>query len=77
MAVKTQEKVRSAVARVGEGISEKAWTVGRDAKVERRRRLAYGALQAGLTAIATLAARRAMTKLWGVLTGERPPSPKI
>jgi hypothetical protein len=77
MAVKTQEKVRSAVARVGEEVSEKAWTVGRDAKAERKKRLAWTALQAGLSAVATLAARRVMTKLWNVLTGEQPPSKKV
>jgi hypothetical protein len=55
VAVKTQEKVRSAVARVGEELTEKAWTVGRDRKI---------------------AARRVGVKLWGVLTGERPPLPR-
>jgi hypothetical protein len=73
MAVKTEEKVRSAIARVGEGITEKAWTVGRDKKTERRKRLAWGALQGALGAAATIGARRLVAKLWGVLTGERPP----
>jgi hypothetical protein len=76
MAVKTEEKVRSAIARVGEGITEKAWTVGRDAKAERKKRLAWGVLQGALGAAATIVARRAGAKLYGVLTGERPPTKK-
>ena len=76
MAVKTEDKVRSAIARVGEGLSEKAWTVGRDPKAERRKRLARGALQGALGAAATLGARRVGAKAWGVLTGEKPPTKK-
>jgi hypothetical protein len=75
VAVKTQEKVRSAVARVGEELTEKAWTVGRDPKTERKERLAWGVLQASMTAVATLAARRVGFRLWGILTGESPPLP--
>jgi len=76
MAVKTEDKVRSAIARVGEGLSEKAWTVGRDPKAERRKRLAWGVLQGALGAVATLGARRAGAKAWGILTGEKPPTKK-
>lgn len=76
MAVKTEQKVRTAIARVGEGLSEKAWTVGRDPKVERKKRLAWGVLQGALGAVATLGARRIVAHLWGVLTGERPPTKK-
>ncbi len=77
MALKTEERVRSAIAQVGEGISEKAWSVGRDKKAERKKRLAWGALQGGIAAVFTLAARRLVAKAWGVLTGEQPPSKKI
>jgi hypothetical protein len=76
VAVKTQEKLRGAVARVGEELTEKAWTVGRDPKVERKKRLAWGALQAGFSALTMLAARRVGVRLWGILTGERPPYPR-
>jgi hypothetical protein len=76
MAVKTEEKVRSAIARVGEELAEKAWTVGRDAKSERRKRLAWGVLQGAFGAVATLGARRLGAKAWGILTGERPPAKK-
>jgi hypothetical protein len=72
--VKTEEKVRSAVARVGEEIAELAWTVGRDKKTEQRKRWAWGALQGALAAAAAMAARRAGARVWGVLTGERPPA---
>ena len=43
--MKTEEKVRTAIARVGEGITEKAWTVGRDKKAERKKRLLWGVVQ--------------------------------
>jgi hypothetical protein len=76
VAVKTENKVRSAVARVGEGLSQKAWTVGRDPKAERKKRLAWGALQGALGAAAAIGARRIGGKVWGVLTGERPPAKK-
>jgi hypothetical protein len=74
MAVKTEEKVRSAISRLGEELSEKAWTVGRDQKTEKRKRIAWGVLQGALGAIATLGARRVVSRLWGVLTGEQPPA---
>ena len=74
--MKTEQKVRSAIARVGEELAEKAWTVGRDEKVERRKRLAWGVLQGATGAVATLAARRIGAKVWGILTGERPPAKK-
>jgi hypothetical protein len=74
MAVKTGERVRSAIARVGEEISEHAWTVGRDPKVERRKRVAWGLLQGALGAAATIAARKAGSRIWGILTGEQPPA---
>jgi hypothetical protein len=76
MAVKTEDRVRSAIARVGEEISEKAWTVGRDAKIEKRKRLAWGIVQGAIGAAFTLGARRMGAKTWGVLTGERPPTKK-
>jgi hypothetical protein len=74
MAVKTQERVRSAIARVGEGLSEKAWTLGRDPKAEKRKRIAWGVLQGALGALATIGARRVGSRAWGVLTGEQPPA---
>jgi hypothetical protein len=73
MAVKTQEKVRGAIARAGEELTEKAWTVGRDKKAEQRKRIVWGIVQGGVAAVFTLVARRAGTKVWGVLTGETPP----
>jgi hypothetical protein len=76
MAVKTEEKVRSGIARLGEEIAEKAWTVGRDPKVEKRKRLAWGLRHGVLGAAFTIAARRAGAKAWGVLTGEQPPTKK-
>jgi|GEM_PF-6958976 len=74
MAVKTEERARSAIARFGEEVAEKAWTVGRDPKAERRKRLVWGLLQGALGAVATIGARRLGARLWGVLTGEQPPA---
>ena len=68
------QTIRSGIARVGEEIAEKAWTVGRDPKAERKKRLAWGALQGAIGAVFTLGARRIGAKTWGVLTGERPPA---
>jgi len=76
MAAKTEDRVRSAIARVGEEVSEKAWTVGRGAKTEKRKRLAWGVVQGVVGAVFTLAARRVGAKTWGVLTGEQPPTKK-
>jgi hypothetical protein len=76
MAVKTEDKVRSAIARVGEELAEKAWTVGRDPKAERKKRIAWGVLQGAIGAAATLGARRLGAKAWGILTGETPPTKK-
>jgi hypothetical protein len=75
MPVKTEERARTAIARVGEGIVEKAWTLGRDPKTERKKRLLWGALQGVVAAAFTIAARRIGAKAWGVLTGEQPPDP--
>jgi hypothetical protein len=36
--------------------------------------MAWGALQGALGAAATIGARRIVSRLWGVLTGERPPA---
>jgi hypothetical protein len=74
--VKSDQKVRAAIARVGDGISEKAWTLGRDKKAERRKRLLWGLLQGAVGAAFTLAARRLGARAWGVLTGEQPPAKK-
>jgi hypothetical protein len=75
MATKT-EPVRRVVARVGEGIPQKAWTVGRDKRAEQKKRLAWMGLSAGLGAVATLLARKLASKAWRVATGEEPPTKK-
>lgn len=66
-------RIRRVVGRAGEEVQEKAWTVGRDPREERRTRLAWGILQGALGAVFTLAARRAATRIWFVLTGEAAP----
>jgi len=66
--------IRSGIARVGEEIAEKAWTVGRDEKAERKKRIAWGIVQGSIGAVFTLTARRLGAKAWGMLTGEQPPT---
>lgn len=66
--------IRTGIARLGEEIAEKAWTVGRDEKAERKKRLAWGVVQGSIGAVFTLVARRLGAKAWGVLTGEQPPA---
>ena len=75
MAVKT-EPVRRGVAKLGEGIQEKAWSIGRNKQAERKKRLLWMGLTAGLGAAATLVARRLASKAWRVVTGEEPPAKK-
>ena len=74
MTVKLEDRVRSAIATVGEEIQEAAWKVGRDPKAERRKRIRWGILQGALGAVFTLGARRVGAKAWGILTGEQPPA---
>jgi hypothetical protein len=76
MTVKLEDRVRSAIATVGEEITEAAWKVGRDPKTERRKRIQWGILQGAIGAVFTLGARRVGAKAWGVLTGEQPPTKK-
>ena len=70
----TATAARRAVARLGEEIQEQAWTLGRDKKAERRKRLAWMAINAALGAAFTLGARRFASRLWLTLTGEKPPA---
>lgn len=76
MAVTTEERIRAAIARAGEELTERAWTVGRDRKAEQRKRIAWGIVQGAVGAVFTLAARRLGAKAWGILTGEQPPTKK-
>ena len=68
-----QELARAGYDGISTELAEKAWTVGRDPKAERKKRLAWGVLQGALSAAATIAARRLGAKAYGVLTSERPP----
>lgn len=69
----TGYQLRKAVARLGEELQERAWTVGRDPKDEARLQRRWGLLESALGAVFTIAARRVGTRVYGVLTGEPPP----
>jgi uncharacterized protein DUF4235 len=73
MAVKTQP-VRNAVATLGHEIQAKTWTLGRDRRTERKKRLLWIGLSTALGAAATFAARKLASKSWRILTGEEPPA---
>jgi hypothetical protein len=74
MAVSTEDRIRTAVARVGEEIAERAWTVGRDQKAEEWKRRRWQLLQGVTGAVFALAARQLAARAWGILTGEKPPT---
>jgi hypothetical protein len=75
MATRT-EPARRVVARLGDGIHEKAWTIGRNKRAEQKKRLLWMGLTAGLGAVATLGARRFASTVWRTVTGETPPAKK-
>jgi hypothetical protein len=68
-----KDKLRAAAGRVGEEIAERAWTLGRDAKVEARKQRAWNLLQGAVGAGFTLLARRAASGAFEALTGTPPP----
>lgn len=67
------DRLRAAVARAGDELAERAWTVGRDARSEARKRRAWSALQGAVGAAFTLLARRAAAGVFEALTGGVPP----
>jgi hypothetical protein len=62
------DNARAAVARVGEELVERAWTVGRDAEAEARKQRAWRLVQAATGAAFTLLARRAAAGLHDAVT---------
>jgi hypothetical protein len=48
-----------------------------DPKKRRKKERQWRALYGALSVISTLAARRAATKAWAILTGERPPVRRV
>lgn len=67
------DRVRTAVARAGDELAERAWTVGRDARAEARKQRAWTVLEAAVGAAFTLLARRAAAGAYEALTGGDPP----
>lgn len=56
---------------------EELWKAAtRDPDAERRKQRTWTVLTGVLGAAATMASRRAVAKLWPILTGEEPPAPK-
>jgi hypothetical protein len=58
------DRARAVVARLGEEVAERSWTVGRDARAEARKRRAWKLLQAGTGALFAVLARRAAGDLY-------------
>lgn len=56
---------------------EELWKAAtRDPAVEQRKRRGWVLLTGALGAVATMASRKALAKLWPILTGEPPPGTK-
>jgi hypothetical protein len=56
---------------------ESLWRAAtRDPGKEARRERAWGMLMAGVGVAATMVTRRVLAKLWPILTGEQPPTPR-
>jgi hypothetical protein len=66
------DRIRYGVARAGEELREKAWTLGRDRRAEARKQRAWKALQTAAAAGFSLLARRAAAGVYEALTGEQP-----
>jgi hypothetical protein len=72
--VSAEDRVRLAVARLGDEIAERAWKLGRDANAEKQKQRAWSLLQGAVGAGFTVLARRAASGVWEGLTGN--PSPR-
>jgi hypothetical protein len=56
---------------------EELWKAAtRDPAAEKRKQRSWVLLTGALGAVATMASRKALAKLWPILTGEPPPGPK-
>jgi hypothetical protein len=56
---------------------EELWKAAtRDPAAEKRKQRGWVLLTGALGAVATMASRKALAKLWPILTGEQPPGPK-
>ena len=57
---------------------EELWKADtRDPAAEQRKQRGWMLLSGALGAASTMATRRALAKLWPILTGEAPPGPKV
>lgn len=57
---------------------EELWKAAtRDPAAERRKQRGWILLTGALGALSTMASRKALAKLWPILTGEPPPLPKV
>jgi hypothetical protein len=68
-----RELVAQELRQLAADLRSLATTLSRDPKKQARKERRYNLLLAALSAVFALAARRLVTKAWGVLTGEPPP----
>jgi hypothetical protein len=68
-----REAVVEELRAVGDDLQSLVETIAQDPKERARRERRWRILYGTLGAVATLAARRAATRVYGVLTGEAPP----
>jgi membrane protein len=71
-----REATAAELRALSEDLHSLATTLTTDPKQQQRKELGWRVLYGGLGAAATLVARRIATRIWGVLTGEAPPTGK-
>jgi membrane protein len=69
-----REVTAAALRALTEDLHSLATTLTTDPKQQQRKEIGWRVLYGGLGAAATLVARRIATRMWGVLTGEAPPT---
>ena len=70
---KRRDVVAEQLRQVADDLEELWKALTRDPAVEERKRRGWTIFAGALGAVATMATRRALAKLWPILTGERPP----
>ena len=70
-----REVVAEELRQLADDLEELWKALTRDPKVEQRKQRAWSVIAGIFGAAATMATRRALAKLWPILTGEEPPVP--
>jgi hypothetical protein len=71
---KRRDLVAEQLQQLADDLEELWRALTRDPKAERRKERAWTMLLGGLGAASTIASRQLVARLWGILTGEQPPT---